>query len=284
MGEKKRQSVTIADTDTQFEFASAKAHRSLSMSTDHSHDDLQSGFSPAKELPQKAGCSSGSERPIESDAESGRQQRSTLADAMTAPTRGLSTYVVDDPTSSADEGDIGFSKRTAQLSITSREMIKKCFEGTTTFKLPQGHPVIALNQEQVNCILKAVADETARASFDMLNSVVTRASQLNLGGGGATPKQQMHRHFSTYSATSATDTDFASEGEVTLAPSETTGGRQSEDEFWNPDLHREPSVEPSSSILFPTPPIPGCSRDDPRSTKETCQQDSPGAQTLADLK
>ena len=224
MGEKKRQSVTIADTDTQFEFAPAKAHRSLSMSTDHSHDDLQSGFSPAKELPQMAGCSSGSERPIESDAESGRQQRSTLADAMTSPTRGLSTYVVDDPTSSADEGDIGFSKRTAQLSITSREMIKKCFEGTTTFKLPQGHPVIALNQEQVNCILKAVADETARASFDMLNSVVTRASQLNLGGGGATPKQQMHRHFSTYSATSATDTDFASEGEVTLAPSETTGG------------------------------------------------------------
>ena len=69
---------------------------------------------------------------------------------------------------------------------------------------------------------KAVEEETAKASFDMSNSFGTRASQLSLGGTTNAPKQQMHRPFSMYSATSASDTKFVSDREATLARSETT--------------------------------------------------------------
>ena len=93
LAEKKRQSVTIADANVHFEFAPAKAHRSLSLATDYGHDDPRSNFLSAKEIRQAPECSSGSECPIESDAESGQQQRSTLADALTAPTRGHSTRI-----------------------------------------------------------------------------------------------------------------------------------------------------------------------------------------------
>ena len=113
--------------------------------------------------------------------------------------------------------------------------------------------------------LKAVADETAKASFDMVNSVVTRASQLSRGGTGGKSKQQMHRPFSTYSATSASDTDFISDGETTFTRSETTRGRQGDDDFWSGEPPREPSIEPSFSVLLPNLPIPGCNQDDPRS-------------------
>ena len=162
--------------------------------------------------------------------------------------------------------------------------MRKCFRDVTPIRLSQGHPVIALNQEQISCILKTVADETAEASFDMLSSVVTRASQLKLGGSGGQSKQQMHRPFLTYSATSASDTEFISDGDTTLARSETTRGRQSDDDFWNVEQPLEPSLEPSSSVLFSDPPIPGYSRDDPRSPGEFGQRESPGAQTLAEIK
>ena len=156
-----------------------------------------------------------------------------MADALTAPTRGFSTFTVEVSASTEGNRDVTANNQPARLSISSRELVRKSFRDVTPIRLPQGHPVIALNQEQISCVLKAVADETAKASFDMLSSVVTRASQLNLGVSGGKSNQQVHRPFSTYSATSASDTEFISDGGTTLARSETTRGRQSDDEFWN---------------------------------------------------
>ena len=101
--------------------------------------------------------------------------------------------------------------------------------------------------------LKAVADETAKASFDMVNCVVTRASQLSRGGTGGKSKQQMHRPLSTYSATSASDTDFISDGETTFTRSETTRGRQMTTTFGAVNhLVNLPSNHPlqSSCLIF----------------------------------
>ena len=65
----------------------------------------------------------------------------------------------------------------ATLSIRSCELIRQYFTEMRPINLPQGHPVIAHTNEQIGSILHIVADETAKASLDMLNSVVVRASR-----------------------------------------------------------------------------------------------------------
>ena len=152
LGEKKKQGVSIADAPIHFEFAPAREHQSLSGTKDYSQDDARSYLLQARDFQQTPECSTGSERPADSDAESGHQQRSTLEDALAAPTCGFSTFTFEVLTSSVDNGDVTATNQPARLSISSRELIRKCFRATTSIRLPQGLSVIALNQEQVNCI------------------------------------------------------------------------------------------------------------------------------------
>ena len=160
---------------------------------------------------------------------------------MADATRGFSTFTVEDPTYTLSNGNTIAIDQHARLSISSRELLRKCFIETSSICLPEGHSTIALNEEQISCVLKAVVDETAKSPFDMLNSVVTRASQLSLGRTTSAPKQQIHRPFSTFSATSASVAEFVSDGEVTLARSETTRGLQSDEELWGSERSREHS-------------------------------------------
>ena len=106
LGEKRRQGVSIANDPIHFEFAPTRKHQSLSGANDSSQNDTQSDLLLTRRVPQTPGCSSGSELPIECDAESSQQQRSTLADALSVPTRGFSTFTVEDTASTVDNGDV----------------------------------------------------------------------------------------------------------------------------------------------------------------------------------
>ena len=67
------------------------------------------------------------------------------------------------------------------LSRSSRALNKQYFTEITPIRVPPGHPTVALNESKISSILKAVANESARASFDKLSSVVEKASRLHLG-------------------------------------------------------------------------------------------------------
>ena len=85
----------------------------------------------------------------------------------------------------------------------------------------------------------------------------------------------MHRPKSAQSANSDTKTDPYTLGHRT--PS-----RQSD--FWDTDYSRDQTPSRASEVQFLSPPLPGCSRDDPRSATPLMAGDCPGAQTLAELK
>ena len=123
-------------------------------------------------------------------------------------------------------------------------------------------------------MLKTVADETARSTFEMTKSVIQKASQLNLGQTGTRPGE-MHRSTSVQSANLDSETD-------PYILRHRTPSRQSD--FWDTDYSGDQTPSRASIVQVPSPPVPGCSRDDPRSTTPLIAGDSPGAQTLAELK
>ena len=72
-------------------------------------------------------------------------------------------------------GEIPLPKKTPRLlTVTSRELIKNCFEETTPISLPLGQPAIVLNETQIGSILRVVADKSSRVSFDMLQTVIMK--------------------------------------------------------------------------------------------------------------
>ena len=145
------------------------------------------------------------------ETDTGSVARSTLADAL---------YCQKPPTNiSCPPGSSNESSTTQQPEVTgpapltssSRLMIKKCFEETNPTYLSPGHPTVVFNQDQISSILRIVADESARASFEMLNSVVQRASRLNLRGSPvATSKGRRRTDIDP-----ETDTDVGSESVMT---------------------------------------------------------------------
>ena len=116
------------------------------------------------------------------------------------------------------------------LSIKSRELIQESFAATMPIRQPPGHLTIAINQEQVGAILRVVADEAAKASFEMLNIVVEKASLLSLGPSRNKAPQPMHRPKSVTPGT--TETDFASLGPVSAPQGEASERTFSEENFW----------------------------------------------------
>ena len=149
--------------------------------------------------------------------------------------------------------------------------------------LPKDHPTISLNSEQMQTILRVVADESARASYAMMEDIVSRASKLNLG---QTPASQGNLPSNTSAGGSVYP---CSEGE-------TVPGNQSDREgsYTSGALH---SDNDSNSIGYSfertTPSVitvakPPCQErttvTDPRSTELQTEVESPEAQTLASLK
>ena len=147
------------------------------------------------------------EMPPLSDHESTHYARSTLADALTPP-KNLATMAY-----TSGESDCESSIRAPRdpvketsVSITSREVIRRYFAETNPISLPQGHPTVAFNQDQMCHMLNVVADQTAKSIFEMMNSVIQKASQLNFGQTGTRPGE-MHRPKSVQSAESESGTD-----------------------------------------------------------------------------
>ena len=114
-----------------------------------------------------------------SDSEIKQNGGSTLADALkTAPNCTLPDS--SDQSSIATPVHRSAEPREAPLEERSRAMIKEHFEKSERFRLPGGHPIVAFTESQISTIMRVVADETARASFDMLENLVYRASRLSL--------------------------------------------------------------------------------------------------------
>ena len=128
--------------------------------------------------PPLFGDQSESELDRASDSESGPNAGSTLADALKT-VHDCSLPVCSDQSSVATPFDPPREPRDVPLGGRSRALIKEHFENSERFRLPLGHPVVAFTEGQISAVMRAVADETARASYDMLENLVYRASRLS---------------------------------------------------------------------------------------------------------
>ena len=116
---------------------------------------------------------------VRTDAESSDSAGSTLAQALNSRGGVPRAEFSDDSSSVAvtRPKDISIIP---PLRVSSRALIKEYFARTETVNLIQGHPTIAFSQDQISSVLRIVADETARASFDMLENLIQRANELRL--------------------------------------------------------------------------------------------------------
>ena len=184
----------------------------------------------------------------EMDTDTGSMARSTSAQALYSPSKPGNVSLPQ--TSSQDMSDPlpPEPRGPTPLSSTSRLIIKQCFEETNPTYLSPGHMTVAFNQDQISSILRIVAEESARASYEMLNSVVVRASRLNLHS----PRGATARRHTQEGPHSGTDTDVGSESVMTY---DTRGGDSSPG--FTSDL--ESNRDFQSSVALPVPPI--CPRE-----------------------
>ena len=101
-----------------------------------------------------------------SDSESGQNAGSTLADALkTVPDCNLPGS--SDLSSVGTPVNLPGEPRDVPLGGRSRALIKEHFETSERFRFPPGHPVVAFTESQISAVMRVVADETARASYDI---------------------------------------------------------------------------------------------------------------------
>ena len=110
------------------------------------------------------------------DNESDRYVGSTLAEALNPPAQ-YSLLVASDQSSDVATVKTPEEPKFRPLGGSSRALIKVYFDNKEPERLPPGNPVIAFTERQLSRVLRVVADETARASYDMLEN---RASRLSL--------------------------------------------------------------------------------------------------------
>ena len=257
----------------EFTFAPAVKHKSIRNENEPCQLDSTS-LEPRERHLAETQSGSETEVPFLSDHDSTRYARSTLAEALAPPkTQYLTCNSDGSDYESTIQAPVAAS-REAPISISSREIIRKCFAETNPISLPQGHPTVAFNQEQMCQMLKVVADETAKSTFGMMNSLILKASQLNLNQSPHSAKS-MHRPKSVQSTGTDSETD-----RYTFRHRTPSG----QSDFWTTDHSREQTPSRASEINIPSPPVPGCSRNDLQSPALEKTADSPGAQTLAELK
>ena len=231
--------------------------------------------------PPLFGDQSESEVDRASDSESGPNAGSTLADALKT-VHDCSLHVCSDQSSVATPFDPPREPRDVPLGGRSRALIKEHFENRERIRLPPGHPVVAFTESQISAVMRAVADETARASYDMLENLVYRASRLSLAsrpGGTKSSKGCSSRRGSSVVTSAGRNRSSSTE-----RYSETSGALQSNDDFGSLGYSSEHSDAEMQIGQSPSEPIPGSSRTDPQSPQTTFNLDSPGLQTLAALK
>ena len=197
-----------------------------------------------------------------------------MGQALYSPTKVREIPCRDESSHDSSIPDLPPRTEPPPLSGTSRVIIKQCFTEVNPICLDPGHPVIALNQDQITSILRIVADESARASFEMLNSVVERASRLNL----SSPVKATPRRRAASTSGPDTDTDIGSDSVITY---DTRRGDAS------PGMTSEAESQPDfqSSVAMPAPPTAGNRRQaDFESDPQSPVASSPGMETLATIR
>ena len=216
-----------------------------------------------------------------SGGESEQGVGSTLTDALHPGARRTPP-----DTSEQDSDDTAIQPpvgpRPLSLGGRSSALIKECFAQNGSFRLPPGNPAVVFTGGQINNVLRVVADETARASYDMLETLIYRAIQLSLTTepvGKATNRKGSARRGSSVVTSWGRDLDSSSGG-----CSDTSGALRSDDGFASIGC----SYEHSDPEVIAEPPLvsskPGCSRIDLESPVGSLNADCPVAQTLAALR
>ena len=178
-----------------------------------------------------------------------------------------------DSSNESSETPVPVATKPSHLSSTSRAIIKQCVTEVTQIRLSPGYPTVAFDQEQISSILRIVADESARASFEMLNSVVQRASQLSLQEQlKTTSKRRVPR-----SLAAETDTDT----EINCVMTSDFQGKSSRQGFTTDPVSPQ---DFQSSVNLPPPSTAVASGSQNQETAPLSPEYfSPGAQTLATL-
>ena len=211
---------------------------------------------------------------FEMETDTGSMARSTLGQALYCPAKVREISCRDESSHDSNVADLPPNTDPPPLSGTSRAIIKQCFTETNPICLDPGHPVIALNQDQITSILRIVADESARASFEMLSSVVERASRLNLGSPAKTASRRRVPSMSGHD----TDTDIGSDSIATY--STRRGGASS---GMTSEAESQPDFQ--SSVAMPAPPTTASNQQvDLETDPHSPAVSSPGAQTLANVR
>ena len=160
-------------------------------------------------------------------------------------------------------------------------MIKEYFAQNETVNLIQGHHTIGFSQDQISSVLRIVADETAHASYDLLENLIERASELRhdpKSSSKKAPKRIASMKSSVGSSSGTSGAGYKSGGY-----SDTSGALRSDDDFASIRY----SFEHSEPEIIASPPLAGPSTECGRSYLQSTgnlQADSPGSQTLASLK
>ena len=211
MGETKKE-LSIADYETEGLSTSDGCSGSADEFGAFGHEDTIVLVSPNK---------SGSDPGQESDG----LVRSTVADALYAVQSNVLGVSDKASNTSVDFPDV--TPRVAQLSGSSRALVKEYFEEATPVLLSPGHPTLALNEGQVSHLLKVVADEALRSSLKATEGLIQQASRLNLGtqhsSTGVPPKSKR--------STSQVSDDESQAGISSGHASDTIGAIRSDDDF-----------------------------------------------------
>ena len=281
--DRKKNRVTINSVIEEAEISSVELSITSAVPEASGQSDLKS---PSRQVAAAnfATTSSDAVTPVESDADSNTYARSTLADALSAPQPRLVRLPSDKASGTDSEPEPPAASKSATLSVTSREVIRKYFSESQPISLPRGHPTVAFNCDQIEHILKVVADETARSSFEMLNSVVMRASRLSLGERVAIRRDDRCKSPFPRSPLSNSEGEGTSCGFTSAGGSYTSGPDLNESDFWGTEYSHEVASSRGSSVQAITPPPTGCSQGDFGSQIPNQSCASPGAQTLAELK
>ena len=177
------------------------------------------------------------------DTDTGSLARSILAQALYCPTWPTDITCKLDSTNESSVPLPPEVTGPALLSSSSRLIIKQ-FRGDEFYITVSRHATVAFNQDQFSSILQIVAVESARASFDKLNSVVVRASQLNLRSPAGTTSRARSRK----AKDPETDTDTGSDSVMTY----NTRGEDSSPVFTSDPKFRR---DFQSSVSLPVPLI-----------------------------
>ena len=214
---------------------------------------------------------------IGTDAESSNACGSTMADALTAG-RYNPIVEVEETSSLSTEPPPRNMGKPETLKVSSRSMLKEYFAKADPVELLRGHATIALTEDQISSVLRVVADETARASYDMLENLVYRASRLSLVApipGKRVSKPSSVRKLSRGSLGAGSESE---------ASSETSGAIRSDDGFTSIGYSYEHSELEGVAPPPGGPPDTECGPSVRTSHQAGTTVCSPGSQTLAALR